>query len=614
MSRLSIFRGDDLLADHVLMRAVVGLGRHPENDIVLDDRTLSRFHARVERRGDRYVVIDLGAQNGVHLNGQRITGESDLVPGDRIGLGRYVAIFDAPNASQKMRGDRKGDDDDGTRKQKPVDTDRTANVQEDDLDDDVSFDDADASQPEPSRTKNVRGDDDDDDPQMDDVDLKSPPKGVKGVKKGGPRPRAAEGAEADGFEEATTSVEAKPAQPTFVLLYNGLEVSRHPVADDDLIVGRSKQCDIVISLLGLSRKHARIFGGEEGVMVEDLGSQNGTWVNNQRIVGSRRLRHGDLLNFYDYGLLFLEDGDVQVGFPGAGFAVEVDEKERDILSTRETHQGKPPVSDMTKPVKGVGAKPGGTRPPVLAEAGAGVGGHGRTKQAEMAGLGLGDLDLGEGSYLGDDFEDEQSREVRSTSLLDEEAEDAPRSDNAASTAILDDPEIDDIANVSVEKSRVLSNEGGAFADADDFEGEHTGPDDFEGEKTSSSVEPSAVRKMKREPWPTDAELLEAMTNAADGALVTLEVTLDGAPYTQMPLSQIVTRVGTDARCEFSLPKSSGLKPWHLTLVHLGGHVVCYRASPRASLLLGLSTVEKAILRDGDELFCGRRVKIALKIR
>ena len=43
------------------MRAIVALGRHPENDIVLDDRTLSRFHARLERRGDRYVVVDSGA-------------------------------------------------------------------------------------------------------------------------------------------------------------------------------------------------------------------------------------------------------------------------------------------------------------------------------------------------------------------------------------------------------------------------------------------------------------------------------------------------------------------------------------------------------------------------
>ena len=75
---MQIFRGDDFLEEVVLSRAVMGLGRHPQNDIVLDDRSLSRFHARVERRGAQFVVVDCGAQNGVHLNGERVNGESSL--------------------------------------------------------------------------------------------------------------------------------------------------------------------------------------------------------------------------------------------------------------------------------------------------------------------------------------------------------------------------------------------------------------------------------------------------------------------------------------------------------------------------------------------------------
>lgn len=75
------------------MRAVVGLSRHPENGHgVLDDRTLSRFQ-RAHRAAprDHYVVVDLGAQNGVNLNGERIERESALRAGDRIVLGRYTA-------------------------------------------------------------------------------------------------------------------------------------------------------------------------------------------------------------------------------------------------------------------------------------------------------------------------------------------------------------------------------------------------------------------------------------------------------------------------------------------------------------------------------------------
>lgn len=71
-----------------LVGAVVGVGRHPDNDIVIDDRSLSRFHARIERRGAEFFVVDTGAQNGVNVNGVRIAGERALVEGDRIGCGR----------------------------------------------------------------------------------------------------------------------------------------------------------------------------------------------------------------------------------------------------------------------------------------------------------------------------------------------------------------------------------------------------------------------------------------------------------------------------------------------------------------------------------------------
>jgi pSer/pThr/pTyr-binding forkhead associated (FHA) protein len=71
-----------------LVGPVVGVGRAPDNDIVIDDRSLSRRHARLERRGDTFFVVDTGAQNGVHVNGVRISGERALVEGDRIGCGR----------------------------------------------------------------------------------------------------------------------------------------------------------------------------------------------------------------------------------------------------------------------------------------------------------------------------------------------------------------------------------------------------------------------------------------------------------------------------------------------------------------------------------------------
>ncbi|MBN1845956.1 MAG: FHA domain-containing protein [Sedimentisphaerales bacterium] len=50
------------------------------------------------------------------------------------------------------------------------------------------------------------------------------------------------------------------------------------------IVGRRPDCDIRIPLLYVSRKHCRIIRQEEKTIVQDLGSANGTFLNNERIM------------------------------------------------------------------------------------------------------------------------------------------------------------------------------------------------------------------------------------------------------------------------------------------------------------------------------------------
>jgi hypothetical protein len=90
-----------------------------------------------------------------------------------------------------------------------------------------------------------------------------------------------------------------------VVSFNGMEVSQHPITDAGLFIGRSKQSDICISLLGLSRFHTRVEVDVDGVVVTDQDSQNGTWVNNVRIEGRRVLRDGDVLNYFDYAVRFV---------------------------------------------------------------------------------------------------------------------------------------------------------------------------------------------------------------------------------------------------------------------------------------------------------------------
>ncbi len=72
----------------------VTIGRLPDCDIVLSDPNVSRRHAEVRRRGNDFVVIDLGSTNGTRVNGAGVR-ERRLADGDVITLGSTRIRFEA---------------------------------------------------------------------------------------------------------------------------------------------------------------------------------------------------------------------------------------------------------------------------------------------------------------------------------------------------------------------------------------------------------------------------------------------------------------------------------------------------------------------------------------
>ncbi len=75
-----------------LDRPVTEIGRWDDNDVVIDDRWVSRYHAQVRREGDAYVVQDLGSKNGTLVNGRRIAGPLNLSDGDEIQVTPLVKL------------------------------------------------------------------------------------------------------------------------------------------------------------------------------------------------------------------------------------------------------------------------------------------------------------------------------------------------------------------------------------------------------------------------------------------------------------------------------------------------------------------------------------------
>jgi predicted component of type VI protein secretion system len=85
------------------------------------------------------------------------------------------------------------------------------------------------------------------------------------------------------------------------------------------VIGRDQNADIPINDPEVSRKHARISNQGGQIIIEDLGSTNGTFVNNQRISAPYVLRPGELIFLGEHVTLLFEaiqSGDATVAVPG----------------------------------------------------------------------------------------------------------------------------------------------------------------------------------------------------------------------------------------------------------------------------------------------------------
>ncbi len=67
-----------------------------------------------------------------------------------------------------------------------------------------------------------------------------------------------------------------------------------PIVNPPVTIGRGEGCDLRVPLLSVSRRHCQIGVENNEVVVKDLGSSNGTFVNNKRVT-EQPLRPGDRL-------------------------------------------------------------------------------------------------------------------------------------------------------------------------------------------------------------------------------------------------------------------------------------------------------------------------------
>jgi pSer/pThr/pTyr-binding forkhead associated (FHA) protein len=109
-------------------------------------------------------------------------------------------------------------------------------------------------------------------------------------------------------------------------------VRRVELAGGRVTVGKGDANDIALDDPTVSRLHATLEQFADGWCVSDLGSSNGTYLNGERILGQRRLRHGDEIRIGRSRLLFRSSADATASRTETEEAAPtLTARERDVL-------------------------------------------------------------------------------------------------------------------------------------------------------------------------------------------------------------------------------------------------------------------------------------------
>ncbi|NDJ75033.1 MAG: FHA domain-containing protein [Chloroflexi bacterium] len=85
-----------------------------------------------------------------------------------------------------------------------------------------------------------------------------------------------------------------PEKPVLLIHEGEKAGQRWTIWEDELVVGRGGECDLVLPERQVSREHIRIYRSGDTYYMEDLGSKNGTWVNGKQVQSTTiPLRDGD---------------------------------------------------------------------------------------------------------------------------------------------------------------------------------------------------------------------------------------------------------------------------------------------------------------------------------
>ena len=89
---LSLLNNELMSSSWKLSNKEYKIGRSSQNNIILDDITVSRRHALLSVSNEDIKIIDNNSTNGIYLNNEIIT-DSQIKSGDKIQIGKYLLLL-----------------------------------------------------------------------------------------------------------------------------------------------------------------------------------------------------------------------------------------------------------------------------------------------------------------------------------------------------------------------------------------------------------------------------------------------------------------------------------------------------------------------------------------
>lgn len=229
-------------------RETLLIGRARDNDVVIDNLSVSRHHAKLFLRDGQVILEDQGSENGCLVNGRSVA-RAAITDEDEVFVGKHQIVLRAPEAEGVLEADE----------ERPRSRARSASPWDD------------------AHTYCV---------------LDANPKPAT------PAPALRE-------ERAGSPAAARSEAYAGLILQRAGKLERIvPVDDAAFVLGRAPECELVLDGAGVSRRHARIVREADRFLLEDLGSANGTLVNGARTERCR-LEVGDELRIDEFQLTFV---------------------------------------------------------------------------------------------------------------------------------------------------------------------------------------------------------------------------------------------------------------------------------------------------------------------